>query len=80
MIAQRTEGQGGKALTVDLVRVPGELAFRVTIQPSPVGWAWSSDARPVLPAAEPAPPPAPEAPKADAPNTHALDELFAQGL
>jgi len=65
---------------VDLVRVPGEVAFRVTIQPSPTGWAWSTDARAVLSAAQPAPPAAPEAPNANGPNTHALDELFAKGL
>jgi hypothetical protein len=83
MIAQRNEGQGGKVLTVDLVQTPGEVAFRVTIQPSPVGNAWSTDARPVLPvpsAPEPVQPLAREAPDAAGPNTHALDELFSRGL
>ena len=81
MIAQGEEG--GKALKVDLPPLPGEVAFRVTIQPSPCGCAWSTDARPALPAlgaAEPAQSSAPEAPKPAGHSTHALDELFARGL
>jgi len=83
MIAQQTQGQVGGALKVDLARVPGEVSFRVTIQPSPCGCAWSTDARPALPArgaAEPVQPLAPEAPRAEGHDTHALDELFARGL
>ena len=77
MIAQQAQGQTGGALTPDRVRAPGEVAFRVTIQPSPVGCVWSADARPVLSAPQPA---APEAPKAEGHNPHALDALFARGL
>jgi hypothetical protein len=80
MIAQRAQGQTGGALAVNLVRVPGEVAFRVTIQPSPGGCAWSTDATPVLSAARPVQPPPREAPETEGPNTHALDELFARGL
>ena len=83
MIAQRAQGQGGAALKVDRVPLPDEVAFRVTIQPSPLGSAWCTDARPVLPAvsaAEPVQPLAPEAPDAKRPDTHTLDELFSRGL
>jgi hypothetical protein len=80
MSAQQAQGQTGGALTPDLVRAPGEVAFRVTIQPSPVGCVWSADARPVLTPPQPVRPAAPEAPKAEGHSTHALDALFARGL
>ncbi len=79
MIAQKAQGPTGGALTVDLVPLPGEVAFRVTIQPSPSGCAWSTDASPLLGAPEPVQPLAPAAPD-NGPNTHALDEIFSQGL
>jgi hypothetical protein len=80
MIAQRTQGATGGAVAVDLFPVPGVVAFRVTIQPSTLGCAWSADACALSGVAGPPPPPAREAPGAERPNTHALDELFARGL
>jgi hypothetical protein len=76
MAAQETQGPTDGAVAADFFGVPGVVAFRVTIQPSPLGCAWSADAC-VL---GPPPPPTRQAPRAERPNTNALDELFARGL
>jgi hypothetical protein len=80
MIAQQPQGATDGAVALDMFQVPGVVAFRVTIQPSPLGCAWSADACALSNAADPPQPPQREAPAAERPSTHALDELFARGL
>lgn len=80
MIAQQTEDRTGDPVSQDIFGVPGVVAFRVTVQPSPLGCAWSADACVLHSTAGPAQPPPGEAPNAQRPPTHALDELFARGL
>ncbi len=80
MIAQETQRQTARPVTQDIFGVPGVVAFRVTIQPSPAGCVWSADACVLNSTAAPAPPQPKEAPAAPGHDTHVLDELFSRGL